>query len=99
MGGQCQPHRGTALAGRLSSWDAPTVIVVLSHKRFRVIIGFGQPAASPRASDTSTCQRPATKPRESVVYVRSDLKPARISSLRNFGCSNAAKCPPLGSLL
>jgi hypothetical protein len=42
----------------------------------------------------------ATKLWESVVfYVRSDLKPARSSSLRNFGCSNAAKCPPLGSLL
>ena len=32
-------------------------------------------------------------------YLRSDLKPARISSLRNFGCSQAAKWPPLGSLL
>ena len=32
-------------------------------------------------------------------YLRSDLKPARISSERNFGCSQAAKCPPLGSVL
>src|ERR1700730_7310324 len=30
---------------------------------------------------------------------RSDLKPARISSEKSFGCSQAAKCPPLGSLL
>ena len=30
---------------------------------------------------------------------RSDLKPARTSSERSFGCSQAAKCPPLGSLL
>ena len=34
-----------------------------------------------------------------ACYLRSDLKPARISSDRNFGCSQAAKCPPLGSLL
>jgi hypothetical protein len=32
-------------------------------------------------------------------YWRKELKPARISSDRNFGCSQAAKCPPLGSLL
>ena len=32
-------------------------------------------------------------------YLRSDLKPARSSSERNFGCSQAAKWPPLGSLL
>ena len=30
---------------------------------------------------------------------RSDLKPARTSSEKSFGCSQAAKCPPLGSLL
>src|SRR5262245_56799665 len=34
-----------------------------------------------------------------VSYGRSDLKPTRSSSLRNFGCSNAAKCPPFGSRL
>ena len=32
-------------------------------------------------------------------YLRSDLKPTRSSSERNFGCSQAAKWPPLGSLL
>ena len=32
-------------------------------------------------------------------YLRSDLKPARISSEKNFGCSQAAKWPPLASLL
>jgi hypothetical protein len=32
-------------------------------------------------------------------YLRSDLKPARSSSESNFGCSQAAKWPPLGSLL
>ena len=31
-------------------------------------------------------------------YLRRDLRPARISSERNFGCSQAAKCPPLGGL-
>jgi hypothetical protein len=30
---------------------------------------------------------------------RSDLKPARTSSEKSFGCSHAAKCPPLSSLL
>jgi pimeloyl-ACP methyl ester carboxylesterase len=30
---------------------------------------------------------------------RSDLKPARTSSEKSFGCSHAAKWPPLGSLL
>ena len=32
-------------------------------------------------------------------YLRSDLKPARTSSEKSCGCSHAAKCPPLGSLL
>ncbi len=30
---------------------------------------------------------------------RSDLKPARTSSEKSFGCSHAAKCPPLLTLL
>ena len=30
---------------------------------------------------------------------RSDLNPARSSSEKIVGCSKAAKCPPLGSLL
>jgi hypothetical protein len=33
------------------------------------------------------------------TYVRSDLKPARTSSEKSCGCSQAAKCPPLSSLL
>src|SRR6185369_7053773 len=32
-------------------------------------------------------------------YVRSGLKPARTSSAKSRGCSQAAKCPPLSSLL
>jgi hypothetical protein len=32
-------------------------------------------------------------------FDRSDRKPARTSSERSWGCSNAAKCPPLSSLL
>ena len=32
-------------------------------------------------------------------YVRSDLKPARTSSEKTFGYSQAAKRPPLSSLL
>lgn len=34
-----------------------------------------------------------------LVYFRSDLKPARISSVSSCGCSHAAKCPPLSSAL
>ena len=34
-----------------------------------------------------------------LTYIRSVLKPARTSSVKAFGCSQAAKCPPLGSLL
>ena len=30
---------------------------------------------------------------------RSDLKPARTSSEKSFGCSQAAKCPPFSTLL
>ena len=32
-------------------------------------------------------------------YPRSDLKPARTSSEKSCGCSQAAKCPPLASAL
>jgi hypothetical protein len=32
-------------------------------------------------------------------YLRSGLKPARTSSEKSWGCSHAAKCPPLSSLL
>src|SRR5688572_24676203 len=32
-------------------------------------------------------------------YLRSGLKPARTSSEKSCGCSQAAKCPPLSSLL
>jgi hypothetical protein len=31
--------------------------------------------------------------------LRSDLKPERTSSEKSFGCSQAAKCPPLSTLL
>ena len=32
-------------------------------------------------------------------YPRSDLKPVRTSSEKSCGCSQAAKCPPLATLL
>ena len=35
----------------------------------------------------------------SVCCVRKDLNPARSSSVKIFGCSQAAKCPPLSTLL
>ena len=33
------------------------------------------------------------------IYVRNDRNDAHISDVNNAGCSQAAKCPPLGSLL
>ena len=36
---------------------------------------------------------------DAAIPDRNDLKPARSSSEKSFGCSQAAKCPPLGSLL
>jgi len=45
----------------------------------------GEPAGR---SKVSTCD-----------YMRSDLNPARSSSTNSSGCSQAAKCPPLSSLL
>ena len=33
------------------------------------------------------------------AVVRNDLRPSRMSSERDFGCSQAAKCPPLSRLL
>ena len=37
--------------------------------------------------------------RSRQLVLRSGLNPVRTSSERNFGCSQAAKCPPLSSLL
>jgi hypothetical protein len=34
-----------------------------------------------------------------AVYDRSDLNPARTSSEKSCGCSQAAKCPPFGKRL
>jgi hypothetical protein len=42
---------------------------------------------------------PGTARHYPLPNYRNDLKPARISSERNFGCSQAAKWPPWGSLL
>src|SRR5438132_7714359 len=41
--------------------------------------------------------RPAEHPL--LHYLRSDLKPARTSSEKSCGCSQAAKCPPFSTLL
>ena len=43
-------------------------------------------------------RRPVSK-RVLFDYLRSDLKPARTSSEKSCGCSQAAKCPPLATLL
>jgi hypothetical protein len=37
--------------------------------------------------------------RKFQINFRSGLKPARTSSEKSFGCSQAAKCPPLATLL
>jgi len=55
--------------------------------------------ALPHVAGAGRIDAPATRDAVLVSYVRSDRKPARISSDRNSGCSKAAKCPPLGSLL
>ena len=41
----------------------------------------------------------ALKKRSLLGYPRSNLKPARTSSEKSFGCSQAAKWPPLSTLL
>ena len=41
----------------------------------------------------------ALKKRHLLRYPRSDLRPPRTSSEKSCGCSQAAKCPPLSSLL
>src|SRR6266446_5757598 len=43
--------------------------------------------------------REARHPPHAASYSRSDLKPARTSSEKIFGCSQAAKCPPFLTLL
>ena len=53
--------------------------------------------ALPANLEDGARERARTVP--SHVDLRSDLKPARTSSERSFGCSQAAKCPPLSSLL
>ena len=40
-----------------------------------------------------------TTRRRPLRYLRSDLKPARTSSEKSCGCSQAAKCPPFSTLL
>ncbi len=50
-------------------------------------------------------RRDGVRPRRPVLnavcvdYLRSDLKPARTSSEKSCGCSQAAKCPPLATSL
>ena len=54
------------------------------------------------ATGTLTCQAtwlPATSAVSPMRVFRSGRKPARTSSEKAFGCSQAAKCPPLGSRL
>ena len=48
----------------------------------------------------TTPLRGAAKPYDPLALIyRSDFSPTRISSTKSFGCSHAAKCPPLSSWL
>src|SRR5438270_633819 len=49
------------------------------------------------ARDLSICA--PSRDYAAIATLRSDLKPTRTSSERSFGCSHAAKCPPLSTLL
>jgi hypothetical protein len=63
------------------------------------------PRASPRRADVDVADveeagRDLLDTRgEDRDYARSDLKPARSSSVNSWGYSQAAKCPPRSSLL
>jgi hypothetical protein len=70
--------------------DAVTVLTPQLIDEGRVGIEPGAPRGRPLVSVEVLVRR---------HYLRSDLKPVRSSSERNFGCSQAAKWPPLGSLL
>lgn len=66
---------------------------------------FGEPAAAGQEeAPASRGSQDGLSPRNGHAAdlanaERNDRKPARISSVRSFGCSNAAKCPPLVSRL
>src|ERR1700738_4250672 len=62
-------------------------IRLMVHSFFEVVV----PARGSRGAQGAR--------RSFQVDLRSDLKPARTSSARSFGCSQAAKCPPLSTLL
>jgi hypothetical protein len=52
-----------------------------------------------RTSNSENVGRARRARRSFQVDLRSGRKPARTSSAKSFGCSKAAKCPPLSSLL
>src|SRR2546425_7165232 len=64
----------------------------------------GVETGEPRPSKLSCCfanNQPALAKTTSdfAMSDRSDLKPARTSSEKSCGCSQAAKCPPFSTLL
>jgi hypothetical protein len=65
----------------------------IKHDGFRTLIGLSGKDA--RAFTRSGLKWAIAQ----TLIQRSDLNPARISSTKSFGCSHAAKCPPLSSWL
>jgi hypothetical protein len=93
-----------------SSTSSPEMIFVYSHcLTEKLLFSYLCNAAGPPLliliTYPETCvQRACDKKRSGTENVnddqlRSDLKPARTSSEKSCGCSQAAKCPPLSSLL
>src|ERR1700730_2388222 len=76
----------------------------VSHLFFRYLVEAKTGEPGHPHSAVAMCTQVQSSPRSSYAAAaatpaRNDLKPARTSSEKSFGCSQAAKCPPLGSLL
>jgi len=78
---------GSLSAGRNLRLDAVTVL----SSSMRAVSASSQAAARGRPLVSRVLVR--------RHYLRSDLRPTRTSSEKSCGCSQAAKCPPLSSLL
>jgi hypothetical protein len=61
-------------------------------------IGYGSEAGAPNLMRWMTRSSGAPSTVQHLNY-RNDLNPARSSFTKSVGCSQAAKCPPLSSLL
>src|ERR1700719_1389307 len=74
----------------------PVVLVLAVYTTFaiRIMVHFLEVIVPARASGRAQGARPSFQ-----ADLRSDLKPARSSSVKSFGCSQAAKWPPFSTLL